>query len=89
MDLESRGARGYPDRSKERPLRSSERPQRNEKNTGVFQTTEEKEAALRRRKIIEQTAPPKKEKDSASGDKDVDWLNQVSSNDRRSNSNSD
>ena len=88
MDLESRGARCYPDRSKERPLRSSERPQRKEKNTGVFQTTEEKEAAMRRRKVIEQTAPPK-EKDSASGDKDVDWLNQVSSNDRRSNSNSD
>jgi len=52
-----------------------------------FETDAEREAALRRRKVLEETAPVPDS--SVSGDKEVDWLNQVSSGDRRSNSNSD
>ena len=89
------------DREKERPLRRDSRSRERRPSAKdvaaeaslkpmMFETDAEKEAALRRRRVIEQTAPRESNSGESGGEKDeVEWLNQVSSNERRSNSNSD
>ena len=89
----------FGDRSRERPLRSNSREKKVEhRNRGIFQTQEEQDAHLRRIRLLAETAPEANEKKSGGeqdsgkeGEKDVEWLNQVSSGGTRrsNNSNSD
>ena len=74
------------DREREHPLRLSRsrsggrgsaraEPPQGELRPMVFETEEEKEAALRRRRVIENTAPADERDSTGSGEKEVEWLN--------------
>jgi len=70
-----------PGSSNEKPLRRSpsrERKRRVEPQAFVYETEEEKLAALRRRKLLAETAPKSNEEDHKvveDSSLEVDWLN--------------